>query len=90
MPIAYQFILWKLLKYAIHLSTKSAGTFAIWSPKKSLICEEKIMSAIPLVKPTMSEYGMYFSKFPSRANPKPIMIKPAIKVAMVNPSVPYC
>ena len=40
-----------VLPYASHLPMKSAGKTPIWSPKRSLISPEKMMTAIPVVKP---------------------------------------
>ena len=40
--------------YAAHFSTKSAGTLSMLKPKKSLICEEKMISAIPEVNPVVT------------------------------------
>ena len=57
-------------------------------PNKSLIWEEKMISAIPLVNPTINGYGINFKKFPSFAKPIPMIIKPAINVAMVSPLTP--
>ena len=42
----------KLAKYTAHFEMKSPGTLSTWSPKRSTICVEKMVSAIPLVKPT--------------------------------------
>ena len=41
---------WRM--YTIHFSIKSAGTLSMVSPKRSLICVVKMVTAIPLVKPT--------------------------------------
>ena len=38
--------------YTTHFSMKSEGTWAMLSPKRSLICVVKMVTAIPLVKPT--------------------------------------
>ena len=40
--------------YAVHLLIKSAGTCGMFSPRKSLTWLEKIMTAMPLVKPTIT------------------------------------
>jgi hypothetical protein len=39
---------------AFHLPIKSDGNTFICNPRRSLICEEKIMTAIPAVNPTIS------------------------------------
>ena len=43
----------KLRKYTIHFEMKSPGTPpSIFSPNRSTICVENIVSAMPLVNPT--------------------------------------
>jgi len=55
--------------------------------KKYRICVEKIMTAIPLLKPTIKERGIYFNNVPKRNAPIANMIIAAINVAMVT--MPY-
>ena len=75
-------------KYTPHFDTKSLGTSVNPSPKKSLICVEKIVSAIPAVKPTTTGYGINFTTVPSRNRPIRINIIPAISVATARPVRP--
>ncbi len=44
----------RLAKYACHLSMNSAGTAPMRRPAKSLTCEEKMMTAMPAVKPVVT------------------------------------
>src|ERR1051326_6806918 len=71
-----------------HFSIKSAGTAPICNPRKSLTCDEKMMSAIPLVNPTMTGYGMNLIAEPNRAKPIIMRMMPAMIVAMINPFIP--
>ncbi len=41
----------RLAPNALHFSRKGPGTASICSPKRSPTCEEKMMTAMPLVKP---------------------------------------
>ena len=58
--------------YAAHLPMKSAGTLPIRRPSRSFTWPEKMMTAMPLVKPVMTGNGMNLIAPPSRARPKPI------------------
>ena len=69
---------------------KSLGTDAIVSPSKSFTCVVKMVSAIPEVKPTMMGYGIYLMMVPKWSTPNIIRNTPAISVAIVRPSKPYC
>ena len=51
-PSAQGFSVAKCPTYTVHFWMKSAGTSAICKPKRSFICWEKMVSAMPLVKPT--------------------------------------
>ena len=51
--VDHQSMVWKLAIYTPHLDMKSPGTLSIVSPNRSFICVVKIVSAIPLVNPTM-------------------------------------
>src|SRR4051812_37132220 len=46
-------------KYAAHFGRKSAGTFEICKPRKSLTWLDAIMTAIPAVKPVTTGWGTY-------------------------------
>ncbi len=63
---------------------------AIDRPSRSLICVVKMVRAIPLVKPTTIGYGMYLMIVPRCSTPNIMRKIPAISVAMVSPSKPYC
>ena len=58
-------------------------------PRKSLICVEKIVSAIPLVNPTTIGYGMNLKMAPIRHSPITTSITPAMIVAIIRPCIPY-
>ena len=47
------------------------------------------MTAIPLVKPVTTGYGMNLIAPPNRARPSPMSRKPARTVQIVSPSTPY-
>jgi hypothetical protein len=53
-----------------------------------LICEEKMMTAIPLVNPVTTGYGMNLIAAPKRARPKTMSSRPARTVQIVRPSTP--
>jgi hypothetical protein len=76
--------------YAPHFSTNSAGTVPIVRPRKSLTCDEKMMSAIPLVKPMITGCGMNLMAAPNLRSPMATRITPAMSVATMSPSTPYC
>ena len=56
--------------YALHFARNGAGTAAIRRPSRSRICDEKMMTAIPLVKPVTTGYGMNLIAAPKRARPR--------------------
>ncbi len=68
------------------MEIKSGGTWVKDKPKKSPIWEEKIVSAIPAVKPVVTGYGIYLIMEPSLKNPASASIPPAIKVVITSPS----
>ena len=80
----------KLWKYTVHLSIKAAGTSAISRPSASLIWVEKMVNAIPLVKPTTRGCGIKRNSEPNFSNPNMIMKMPAKMVEIISPSRPYC
>ena len=75
--------------YASHFARKCAGTAPIRRPSRSLTCDEKMMTAIPLVKPVTTGYGMNLIAPPKRARPNTISMTPAMIVTIVRPSRPY-
>ena len=50
---------------------------------------EKMITAMPVVKPVTTGYGMNLIAAPSRASPKAMRISPAMIVATSRPSTPY-
>ena len=58
------------------------------SPKRSFICVEKMVSAIPPVKPTITGYGTNFMMLPSLQTPISTSIMPAMIVAIISPDRP--
>ena len=48
---------------------KSEGTLSTASPQKSLICVLKMRTAMPLVNPAVTGYGMNLIIVPKRASP---------------------
>ncbi len=51
-PSVTQSVCCRWLRYTPHLGRNSLGTSLSPSPRKSLICVEKMVSAMPAVKPT--------------------------------------
>ena len=71
---------------ASHFSMKPAGTFSMVRPNRSRIWLEKMITAMPEVKPVTTGSGMYLIQVPKRASPATISMAPAIKVASSSPS----
>ena len=69
-------------------SQNSPGTFARWSPKKSLTWVLAMSTAIPLVKPSTTGRGMNFTADPMPVAPSTTSSTPAIMVHMNRPSRP--
>jgi hypothetical protein len=46
--------------------------------------------AIPAVKPIITGFGIYLTSEPALHNPSTMRISPAIKVAIIRLSNPYC
>ena len=69
---------WRI--YSIHFSTKPGGVASILKPNRSLICVEKITTAIPVVNPVVTGKGMNLINAPIRNNPKAIRKPPANNV----------
>ena len=59
-------------------------------PKKSPICPEAIVTAIPAVNPTTIVYGINFTSPPILNAPRRISITPARTVAVASPETPSC
>jgi hypothetical protein len=75
---------------AAHFSVNSGGTAPMLSPKKSLTWLDRMITAIPLVKPTITGCGMNLIAAPNLRRPIATRITPAINVATMSPSTPYC
>jgi hypothetical protein len=58
-------------------------------PNRSASSPEKMITAMPAVKPTVTGYGMYLTKVPSRSRPTASMITPDISVASRSPLSPW-
>lgn len=58
-------------------------------PNRSLIWLEKMITAIPAVKPVTTGSGIYLIHVPNRASPAMTSIAPAISVARTRPSYPW-
>ena len=75
-----------MLGRAVHsaaiLAKNSPGRFSICRPRKSLICEMKITTAMPLVKPITTDSGMKRIMLPRRSAPRANSRMPDIMVAM--------
>ena len=56
------------------------------SPSRSLIWPEKMTTAMPLVKPAVTGYGMNLTAPPSRVRPMTMSMTPAMTVASTRPS----
>ena len=74
--------------YSPHLPRNSAGSGPMSSPSRSLTWLEKMISAMPLVNPVTTGYGMNLIAPPRRARPKPTRMTPPIIVATMSPSTP--
>ena len=73
---------------AVILSMKRGGTTSSGRPRASLICEIRIATAIPAVKPTMTGRDMNLSQEPMPLNPIKMSMIPASKVACKRPTRP--
>ncbi len=58
-------------------------------PKRSRICVLAMRMAIPLVKPTITGRGKYFTAVPMPVTPRRTSRTPAIMVQVKRPSIPY-
>ena len=68
---------------------KSSGIGPVMvSPNRSFICVEKIVRAMPAVKPMIMGYGMNLITTPSLKMPSSSRMMPAITVATARPSMP--
>jgi len=70
------------------MPNRSAGTCVTCSPKKSLICDSPISTAMPLVKPITTATGMNRTSTPRRNIPSKNNITPDIAVAMIRLATP--
>ena len=68
----------------VRIPKKSAGIASIRKPKKSLICETMIKTAMPLVKPITTATGMKRMSEPKRSKPMISNMTPDIAVAMIK------
>ena len=68
---------------------KSAGILLVRRPKKSLICDNAISTAMPLVKPITTATGMKRTRVPSLNRPIANSITPDMAVAMIRLARPY-
>ena len=69
----------------------SAGILpSICKPRKSLICDKPISTAMPLVKPIITATGINLINMPMRKKPIIHSITPDINVASSSPPTPYC
>jgi hypothetical protein len=71
------------------LLKKSGGSGGVTSPRKSLICESRIRTAMPLVKPVITDTGTKRIHEPMRATPMANSMSPAIIVQMSRFATPY-
>ena len=76
---------------AIASTFSIVSTGEVWnvSPRKSLICPIRIVTAIPNVNPVVIVYGMKRIRLPNLRNPITTRIIPAIIVATTSPSMPF-
>ena len=72
------------------LAKNSAGSASMRSPKNSLTWDSRISTAMPLVKPLITEMGMKRIHVPSLAMPMASSITPAIIVQISRFATPYC
>jgi hypothetical protein len=76
----------RTVQSADSFSRKSAGIAPMFSPSRSRIWLEKMMTAMPAVKPVMTGSGMYLIQSPTRITPATTRMTPAIIVASASPS----
>ena len=69
---------------ALTMPKNSPGIFAIGRPRKSLTCDSAISTAMPLVKPMITELGTKRISRPSLAAPITIRMTPAIIVQIIR------
>lgn len=72
-------------KYACQRARNSPGTAPICRPSESLTWLEKMLTAMPAVKPVITGCGMNFINAPSRSRPAAISISPASRVHRIRP-----
>ncbi len=60
------------------------------SPSKSFTCRVAITTAMPPVKPRVTDSGIYSMKRPRRSRASPTSNSPAITEANSSPARPYC
>ena len=70
---------------AFQRGTNSAGTAPIRKPSMSFTWLEKMLTAMPAVKPVITGCGMYFISVPSRNRPAAMSISPASRVHRISP-----
>ena len=68
----------------VRIPKKSAGIASIRRPKKSLICETMIKTAMPLVKPITTATGINRMSEPNRSKPINSNMTPDMAVAMIK------
>ena len=73
----------------ISFSMVSTGDSRKVSPRKSLICPMKIVTAIPVVNPVVMVYGMNRIRLPRHRKPMIMRMRPARMVATASPSIPF-
>jgi len=71
---------------ACHFARKLPGTLSSDRPNRSRIWLEKMMTAMPAVKPVTTGSGMYLIQVPRRARPATTSIAEAMNVASTSPS----
>ena len=82
---------WPLLVVTGTLATTStttdpsAGSVSMRRPSMSFTWLEKMLTAMPAVKPVTTGCGMYFISVPSRSRPAAISISPASRVHRISP-----
>ena len=89
-PSAHGLIVCRCPHSAPRMPKKSPGILGMCRPRKSFTCDSAISTAMPLVKPMITEMGMKRTSVPSLNSPIKNRSTPDSAVAMMRLPTPYC
>ena len=89
-PSAHGLSVFRCVPSACRMPKNSPGILGMVRPRKSLICESAISTAMPLVKPMITATGMKRISVPRRNTPMASRISPDSVVARIRLATPYC